>query len=108
MKGFQTSHAVVLPGYVQHALHFFGHPLFILADFFFFFFFIINGARLDGVSDGEGEEEGSADVVINFMLMKISSRSLRSCLAGSKVGDQSQCEIWITTEYTKGSGSCSR
>lgn len=24
------------------------------------------------------------------------------------MGDQSQCEIWITTEYTKGSGSCSR
>lgn len=45
---------------------------FLLISPFFFLIFIISGARLDGVTNGEGEEEGSADVAINFMLMKIS------------------------------------
>lgn len=73
MKGLQISHAVILPGCVQHVLQIqiFGHQYSFLL-IFFFFCFIINGTRLDGVTDGEGEEEGSADVAINFTLMKIS------------------------------------
>lgn len=83
MKGFQISHAIILPGYVLHVLQFFGHQYSFSLNWlfvFFFFCFIISRARLDGVTDGEGEEEGSADVAINFMLMKISlSGSLRDC-----------------------------
>lgn len=35
-------------------------------------------------------------------------KAWETALAGSKVDDQRQHEIWITTEYTKGSGSCSK
>lgn len=66
----------------MYIIFFFLIAISILAWFFgfFFLFFTISGTRLDGVTDGEREEGGSADVAINFKLMMISlSERKRNC-----------------------------
>lgn len=83
--------------YSMYIFIFFGHQL-ILADFFSL---LSMEPDLMVSSMGREKKRGVQMLQSTLCWWRFPYEVWENALAGTKVGDQSQCEIWITTDYTK-------